>query len=912
MSMVTQRMGYWVRKNMEAKDKRTSLTAEILHAIRGIRLHAWELPVVSQLNEKRNLEVQTLGKQSVLSATLVSITQALPPLLTSVAFSALLWSGRFLDSQLVFTCITLFTMLNGSLLLLATLATDVQMMESSINRVHQFLSTETSVNAFELQSNFIFEAGAGIEADGVNLQGMGDSVLIANGKVRIRHGKLAIFTGATGGGKSTLLTTLVRRLATSERVAYTPQKPFLIRGTIRDNITFGREYEAQRYQQVIEASALAVDFSQLPDGDMTPITGADTISGGQKSRVCLARALYTVADIYVLDDPLAALDVKVQGVIVDRLFGNDGLLRNKTAIVSTSANILLEKAQTIHLLKDGEMIVSEIGQLIDTGNSDVVLSTVKLSTETVREGLVGVGGRVQEPVSEEPDNPQTVRHSNKETGLEKFSEGTHSIRKYFWYAGAGGWASSIGILLISRLLAVGSVYVLKLVTTETRTSHLFRDLSAFTIISFGQASCTFLFVVVLFKLCIIPTTRKIHSALAVSILTRELEFFRINPVADTLNLFTNDLARIDLNLSGSVMSLFAQYVSLAVTSAVLVLSAPASLLFLVPSALMCYRLQDTYLGTLRQLRALDVDSRAPIINQLQEAQHGQILFSVFGYTASRLREFESHLNRNLRALFPLRCIEVWLGVRVETCSVTIQALTAMILLAVGTDSSTLGFVMTFVFQFTGILPVIARFSAQFEADSVSFYRIQQQIDDDPGTESTGKIMNKTPIFNPGTVIARTVTSPAHKWPYVGKIEFHAYTGRYRTTIPPSLCSLTLSVMPGEKIAVIGRTGAGKSSLLLALLGLLEQTHGHILVDGEDISTLNGSSLRQSFTIIPQTVVVLSGSVRQNIDVLGWHSDEEIMRVLRESNAESMLQRVLANGSLAERPDDILDAQMAPL
>ncbi|KAI8711511.1 hypothetical protein NCS52_01414900 [Fusarium sp. LHS14.1] len=823
--LLVEAMSVWVKKNMGAKDYRTELISEAISSIESIKMHAWESVFSSSVAQRRLAELDTLRNMAVSSAGLVCVMQGAPSILTIAAFGVLLRTGQQLDSQIVFTAIMLFSMLNASLIQLSALTSTLQSVAASTERVKTYL------NLPETMISPIFESpsSAGPEDqicfEKMRISWPDEAPLITDGKLSIDLRSLVVVQGGMGVGKSTLLLSILRHIQQDEmkrhRVAYVPQHPTLINGSIRDNIIFGRPFDSELYTTVIHACCLDADFQNLRQGDRTPITGSIALSGGQCARICLARATYSQADIYLLDDPLSAVDARVSAQIVRRLLGRTGLLANKARVVVTSADgQLLGQADSTYKFQCGKLLavtldstsqVEELSPVVD-------IAPVAEPIPSLLPKIPAVDVVELHPKVSLPDVSIT-----QQAMLEPRRNGSrHPAWTYILAARSFGWPLSVGLLLMGRGSSVLGTYTLKLLTTEQDQVAVSWDMAIFVLLSIGQIIFFYLFILAFYQFCIVPAASKLHNNLVAGILSKSIDFFQTVSGGEILNLFTNDIGRIDGSLNSCMISLLAQYVNLTLTCLVLIGTLPVSILFVIPLVVFCSRLQQTYLGGLRELRHLDVASRSPLLTFLQEAQTNRVLFSAHGLVKARQNQFQKKLQENLSALFPLSCIDLWLEVRLQLISIVFQLSALGAMMASSIPLSTVGFVMTFAFQVTGTLSNVAQFTAQFETDAVSLTRIDSYSRTTNSSESR--------INGSG--------SDGRNWPSLGTVEYKSVSARHRPGLPLSLKSISFHVKPGEKIAVVGRTGAGKSSMISCLLRMMEQTEGQILIAGDDIADVD--------------------------------------------------------------------------
>jgi ABC-type multidrug transport system fused ATPase/permease subunit len=479
--------------------------------------------------------------------------------------------------------------------------------------------------------------------------------------------------------------------------------------------------------------------------------------------------------------------------------------------------------------------------------------------------------------------------------VEESNSQGHPIWSYMQYAGPLGWTMTTILLLIAKVVAMVATYALKLMADETSTTGAVKDLVLFVILSIMQTAIFFAFILMLYRLCILPAAAKLHQSLVIGVLSRRMEFFETKPIGEILNLFTNDIARIDGSLSGSLLSLCAQYSNIILTCGLLIILSPSSVLFVAPLLVLCFQLQKFYIEKLRELRHLDAQSRSPLINYLQEADAGRLLFNVHNLSKARTNTFQHMIETNLRALFPLVCIDTWLGLRLELISVTLQVLAVGVLI-VAVDLNTTGFTMTYVFQITDVLSRIAKISARFEGDVVSIARINKHTaSTKPETTPTKNSGSHADQIEGGIMRSSgnsTTTAPVSSWPEEGRIEFRSVSAKYRSGLPLSLKSVDFAILPGEKVAVVGRTGAGKSSTILCLLAMMQRTSGQVLIDGVDVMAVDPVKLRRSLALMPQNPAIFSNSLRSNLDPLGLHSDDKIEDALQRSKGMRAVEKLM--------------------
>lgn len=883
-------MGRWVVRNMSAKDRRTKLIVEALEVIQSIKMQGWESIFVQSIAEQRRAELTTVEGMAISQAGLVCVMQGLPSLLTLASLGTMFFLGSSMTIELVFALLMLFTLLNTSLMQISGLASTLQSIVASSTRIQSYLRLpETKLDGLRAVEPHLWGRQLPMRFKCERSGWPGSEPLFSSGELNIAPGSLSVLTGEMGSGKSTLLFSILRcvekyKLSDSNTIqlAYIPQKPVLIGGTLRENILLGKPFNPEWYSKVINACCLDFDFARLKDGDNTSVVGGSTLSGGQIARVILARAAYARADMYLLDDPLAALDASVSSRIIERLLGPQGLLAGSIRIICTANKSLHSRANQLLCLVGGEL-QTQAGQ--EHSSEDLL----DLNSSATQEDSAIIQQSTQDRVLDVVEPGQATNTNNPSSlsldVLQKDSSQKSPILTYILSAKRSSWVTTIFILLMARVCSTLSTYVLKILATEQDRYWLLWDLGAYALFSVLQIAFFFLFIMLLYKLCIVPASARLHQNLTESILSQSMAFFQTTPIGELLNLFTNDIARIDGSLNTGIATLMGQYTNLLLACALMVISMPASIVLVILLLVISYRLQLVYLDTLRHLRRLDVSSRAPLLEYLQEADKSRVSFSVYNFTQARLTQFHDQLEVNLRALFPLSCLELWLGIRLEVMTVLLQVAALGFMLQSGLDSGTVGFVMTYVFQTVTTFSIITKVSAQCETDAVSVSRIEQYA-----TMTDTKEIWTLDMPSQGY----RDDDPVASWPQAGKIEFKSASLRHRPGLPICLDSLSLTIQPGEKVAVVGRTGAGKSSLALSLLRMMDLTSGEILIDSTNIATVSLECLRSSVAVMPQAQTVLSGTVRKNLDPLGVHEDERILRCLEICGATDIINKLITS------------------
>lgn len=695
MSFSIHRMDLWIKRSLIAKDYRTRLVNDTLTKIKHIKLYGWEAAIEQKLQAARVEEVKTYKGMAIHNAVFASTMSAMPNMLTFIAFSILKLQDGGFDAQLVFPCMTLFSMVNSYMSKLSSLVSTIQVARTSFGRIRDFTDPQSLQSC--VQENSDAEPGVGdnsgrAELHNVTLGWADEKHILSNVNMNALPRSLVTISGAVGSGKSAIVNTILGVLKPAEgrvqvhgSISYMPQDPWLMDGTIRENILFGTAFVAARYQEVILASCLREDLLQLPDGDQTILGGALSLSGGQKARICLARTAYSYSDLCVLDDPLSALDVKVQRHVINHMLGVNGMLRNRTRIVITNSLNAIAAAEKVYVIKDGTLKETEQDLLdLDNDESGFQLQEIDHNPDsvldpTIQTHLLEVSERdVQSKATvaiqavaaqdEQVDKAlftlakAVVRNSGNE--LSKTALFTQWAR----LASIPAWIVVILLVIFTRVSSLLSTYCLRMAADKTTAGDPTKDLLHFAFFALMQVFGFFLFILSAYILCMLPAALSLHKRLVNSIMGAPMSFFESQPNSRILNRFTNDLSRTDMSLNVSVIQLAVLSTDLVIVSMILLWSNPVSIFFLVPLMVVYLSLQSRYLVTSRHIKEIEVNTRAPMITAVQEAELAKVLFKVFRQTVAQKEKMAELIKVNLRGLIALLTIDIWLAVRLEILS----------------------------------------------------------------------------------------------------------------------------------------------------------------------------------------------------------------------------------------------------
>ncbi|KAG8000099.1 Canalicular multispecific organic anion transporter 1 [Nibea albiflora] len=896
-------------ENMKFKDKRLKIMNEILNGIKILKLYAWEPSFQMQVDDIRGEELKVMRKFAYLSSVSTFIFSCAPALVSLATFAVFVGVSKdnALTAEKAFTSISLFNILRFPLAMLPMLIAAMVQTSVSRKRLEKFLAGE------DLDSDIVrhdpsFNSAISI-CDGSFAWEKEAEPMLKNVSLDIKPGQLIAVVGAVGSGKSSLMSALLGEMHSTKgfinikgSLAFVPQQAWIQNATLRDNILFGSPHEERRFQEVIHACALAPDLELLPGGDLTEIGEKGiNLSGGQKQRVSLARAAYSQADIYLLDDPLSAVDSHVGKHLFEKVIGPNGVLKDKTRVLVTHGVSFLPYVDEIVVLVDG--VVSEVGsysslrankgafsEFLDTYAKEKSNDT---DSESARCQDTADVELIPEREDTQPDSPLedavsfTLKRESSIRRSQRNGRLAHPFLSFFFiqvkfsvylqYLRAMGWGYSVLVFVvyfIQNIAFIGQNLWLSDWTNDAvdyfnKTYPTWkRDTRVGVFGALGVAQGLFVFLgTLLLANASVNASRILHSRLLNNILRVPMVFFDTTPIGRVVNRFAKDIFTVDEAIPQSFRSWLLCLLGVLGTLFVICLATPFFTIIIIPLALVYYFVQRFYVATSRQLRRLDSVSRSPIYSHFSETVSGLSVIRAYGHQERFLKHNEITIDENLKSVYPWIVSNRWLAIRLEFLGNLVVFFAA--LLAVisrdSLDSGLVGLSISYALNVTQTLNWLVRMSSELETNIVAVERVSEY----------SELKNEAQWV--------TDTRPTEKWPKEGRLRFDNYKVRYRPELDLVLHGITCDIGSTEKIGIVGRTGAGKSSLTNCLFRIIEAAEGRILIDDLDISKIGLHDLRNRITIIPQDPVLFSGTLRMNLDPFDRFSDEEIWRVLELSH-----------------------------
>ncbi|KAL5236136.1 hypothetical protein ACI65C_003546 [Semiaphis heraclei] len=945
-------------KTANRTDERVHLMNEIISGLQTIKMYTWEPFFDNLTRQLRKKEMTKIIESSYIKRILSSffLFNTRTALFVNVFSYVLL--GNYITASKVFVMTTYYNILRSSLTLVfptgINLAAELLV---SIKRFEHFLLREEkdkqpitqskTTNLLEKSSN-----GNGVTNningnlnDTEELSNFGIVISNATAKwsdtqtdntldninLSVKPGRLAAIIGPVGAGKSSLIQAILRELPLSEGnisvrgvVSYASQEPWLFAGSIKQNILFGSPMDKDRYKQILQVCALKTDLEQLMFGDRTIVGERGvSLSGGQRARISLARAIYKKADIYLLDDPLSAVDTRVGKHLYEKCIRN--YLKEKTCILVTHQIQYLINVDQIVLMENAKVIKEGSYQELQTPGLDF---TKLLESSTVTEVSHNNESKMDKPSND--NMARSISYIRQESALsntssteenkfsnitaepvevaETRSSGNIPFKVYMSYIFAGGHLCKviclILICIITQVLASsGDYWITYWVNLE---EHIFSTTKPFThsnsttddssvesmqwIVS--RTTCVIVFAALtiliilatlvestlLVSVCTTASTN-LHNKMFSAITRSTMNFLNKNPSGRILNRFSKDIGLIDEILPNVLVDVIqiglmviGMFVVVGIVNPYLTIPTVIVMMFF-------FKIRYVYMTTTRNIKRLEGVTRSPIYTHVNASIQGLTTIRSFEVETILSKEFAMHQDLHSSAWYLFitlsRAFGFWLDI---VCLLFISIVTFyFIFIDNDTYGGNIGLAITQAIGLTSLFQWVIRQSAELENQMTSVERVLEY----------SNVPQESALESPPD------KKPSKIWPHEGQIEFKKFYMRYDPDAPFVLNDLNVNIAPAEKIGIVGRTGAGKSSLIAALFRLAVN-EGNIIIDGVEIHDLGLHDLRSKISIIPQEPVLFSGTMRNNLDPFDEYPDHVLWKALDEVELKYIVED-LPNG-----------------
>ncbi|RHY30893.1 hypothetical protein DYB25_009649 [Aphanomyces astaci] len=913
------------RELMTRKDARMKSINEVFGAMQIIKLNAWEEKFQDKIKTERDSELQSLWRIFTVSSSMTGCLYSAPVLVSVVSFATYTIVMRQpLNATKVFTVLTLFNLLKFPMLTLPSIIANLMQATVALRRIMEFLNMDekkthivlTPSSAPAEMVEVYANGNVDICVDNCSFGWDAGKPLFKDVNLTVKRGEFVVVHGSVGEGKSSLCAALLGEMDkfgdgtvfVGGQVAYFSQQAWIQNMTIRENILFGKPYDRVKYTNVLEACALSKDLALFSAGDRTEIGQKGVnLSGGQKARISLARACYSDADIFILDSPLSAVDAIVQNEIFTKCFL--GLLRHKTVILVThSPEIIASKCidriveiKSGHLIQttvvdsdkaDQPILVSPLsgrrGYRDDDSSSPLsldqpshpkqwdLLLTPSVATPFPQqfEGVpftpypsdVGSSG----PSYEEQSTGKLVQEEGR-------SQGRVSSKVFDSYLQAiGGWKMLfvwVSFLGVWQVLSVSSDFWLSSWSASTKivTPDEFLDQAGYYLCVYAALSFGGIIMTVLRTLSIyssgLRASRLLFENMTAALMRAPMTFFDTNPLGRILNRYSNDINTVDtaipFSISGFLAMIFNAIFALATTLFVV-----KSFGLLILPLLYVYKVIGSfYVQPAREMERVNKTTKSPLLNLISESIEGTLVIRAFG--PKQVRRFQRmhfrNVDTNNEASFAAQVITQWFSLRIQLLSACLLLVVSvsLVLMRYYVSPGLIGLVLNYCFTILPMFEWIVSTWSQLETAMVGPERLAEYANIEP----------EAPRVISGAV--------AKDWPTTGDVAFTNMSFRYKDNDPMVLKDVSVHIQSGEKVGIVGRTGAGKSSLTMALFRINELAGGSIKIDGVDISHVGVKTLRSSIAIIPQAPVLFKGTLRNYLDPFGEFADADLWGCLHK-------------------------------
>ncbi|KGO64470.1 ABC transporter, integral membrane type 1 [Penicillium expansum] len=896
-------MGWLMSRRMAinaAVDLRILSLLEGLRNMKFVKFHAWEPYFLRQISDVREAEFQQQHKLLSLQSTIMSLSTSLPSYAAMLSFIIFATIHGGLTAAETFSSLALFNCLRKPLNILPMVLNQLIDAWVSLQRIESFFMAEdeqktiewdfNAANVIEITNGYFswnYAADGDILSPKINEEtsllsvheesnmpgSKISSLALSNVNLQVKPGELIAVAGPVGAGKSALLLALAGQMSQTRghvvlgaTRSFCSQVPWIESGTVQENILFGKPLLQPWYDEVVEACALKPDLKTWEYGDATYIGEQGiTLSGGQKQRLSLARTIYADTDLLLLDDPLSAVDADVGQHIFNKAIL--GLLRGKTCILVTHQTHIITQCDRVLWLEKGHIKASE--SLSNPSSGDEMLSHLIPTQENYQQKHLknaehgGLSNEDHEAVHSTQDQNMVIDSETQKSGRVHGSV-------YKTYLSASGsifhWPILFFLLIVSQIAGIFTGVWLSWWVDNT----LGWDNRAYILgcILFGVAHSVLAWVYLRqASFTGLRASDNLFKAALQRVLYAPMSFHTANPAGRLMNLFSSDVNQLDNGVSGSVQAFFL-LVGIAFSTFLLIsVQFPLFVLSLPVIALVVSYTSAYYRASRQELKRFETVSRSTVAGNTAECIAGRQTIRSFGVQQNFQSRLGVAIDEASNFSYLMSASQQWLNLRLDTLgNILILFVGALIVMSDNSiPASMSGLLMTYALAVVQIIPGIVSQTAEIEN---SFITVERMI----------HYGNEIP-----TEMSVSATVPPSTWPETGTITMKNVSLRYQSNHPQALQDVSLTINDGEKVGIIGRTGAGKSSIVSVLFRLFPLEYGSVVIDNMDIANLNLHSLRPKLAIIPQDPTLFQGTVRTNLDPSGEYPDDVLCNALRKTN-----------------------------
>ncbi|RCV22675.1 hypothetical protein SETIT_4G239600v2 [Setaria italica] len=889
-------------KFMVAQDERLRSTSEILNSMKIIKLQSWEERFRNMIESFRDGEFKWLRETQMKKAYGAVMYWMSPTVVSAVMYTATAIMGSApLNASTLFTVLATLRVMSEPVRFLPEILTMMIQYKVSLDRIERFLleedireedvrrvpSVNSAIRVLVQDGNFSWTANrADLSLRNINLS--------------VSRGEKVAVCGPVGSGKSSLLYALLGEIPRISglvevfgSVAYVSQNSWIQSGTVRDNILFGKPFNKELYEKAIKSCALDKDIENFDHGDLTEIGQRGlNMSGGQKQRIQLARAVYNDADVYLLDDPFSAVDAHTAAVLFYDCVMT--ALAEKTVVLVTHQVEFLTETSRILVMEGGQ--VSQQGkysELLESGTAFEKLVSAHQSSITQLDTSASQQNQVQgQLVPDENIVPSALQTTRQASDIEVAAKGTSAAiqlteeeekgigdlgwKPYKDYINISKGAFQFSGMFTSQVLftcfQIASTYWLAVAVQMDNISAAllvgaYSGLSIF--------SCFFAYFRSLFAAILgLKASKAFFSGLMDSVFKAPMSFFDSTPVGRILTRASSDLSILDFDIPYSMAFVVTGGIEVVTTVLVMGTVTWQVLVVAIPVTIAMVYVQRYYISSARELVRINGTTKAPVMNYASESILGVVTIRAFAATERFIHSNMQLIDTDATLFFHTVAAQEWVLIRVEALQSLTIITAALFLVLVPPGVISPGFAglcLSYALTLTAAQVFLTRYYSYLENYIISVERIKQYM----------QLPAEPPAIIPEN-------RPPASWPQEGRIDLQDLKIRYRPNAPLVLKGITCTFAAGNKIGVVGRTGSGKSTLISSLFRLVDPAGGRILIDKLDICSIGLKDLRTKLSIIPQEPTLFRGTVRNNLDPLGLHSDQEIWEALEKCQLKTAI------------------------
>jgi ABC-type multidrug transport system fused ATPase/permease subunit len=906
-------------KIMDRRDERVTMISQVLNGIRIVKYFAWSPKILGQVRKIRDQEVKARKQLAWTGSWSLLFYISVNTAVCVSAFATHIWLGNTLDAATVFSCLALFRLLEHPFGNMTHFIAEIAASKVGADRIREFLSEEAVQGAETVHWVSPANEPVGFKMEGLSAKFEdAEKSVLEKLNLEVKPGESVAIVGPVGAGKSSLLLAALGEVPIVSghmgftgiesgqfpRMAYVPQEAFVMNGSLRENIEFGSK--DGDINMAIHTSCMAHDLKLFGGGLDTEIgEHGVNLSGGQKQRVGLARAVMAQPGLVLLDDPLSAVDVRTEDLLIERLLF--GIWNRVTRVCVTHRLKYLNLFDHVLFIEDGKVVAH--------GSYEDILAKSQRFNAFVADHLRDEAAEAVAMDDAQAPNKQEKERSEDHSRItvdEDRENGAVESGVYFDYLRALGGRTTKSQWILVPLLILATLLVAAIPILQNTWLSLWTNESGKTgadeggffhgIFSgwlgsdlhnvgiFGAIGATVLILYFLQHLLwatrAVEAGKDLHDRALKSVLSTNLRFFDSTPVGRILNRFSRDVDSVERNLAWSfehtVRAVFHTLGAVVVMATVI----PAIFLVIAPVLVLFFKLQKAYRASCREAQRLNSITRSPRYAHFKETLTGLTVIRSFNRQDLFLEKYYDTLAENQKMFHGLVSINRWFSVRIPILSaaVSLGVGIGVILLAKQglLMAGTAGLVLIYALGFWDHLNWAVRNFSEAEANLTSVERLKRFAD----LKS-----------EPDTTMAKTV-GQGDQWPSQGEIVFDDARVRYAPHLPEVLKGVSFIVPGGSKVGFIGRTGAGKSTVFQALYRFIHLSGGEIRIDGCNVNGIPLDRLRRSVAIIPQDPTLFKGDLRDNLDRFEQHSDEAIWEALERVHLGAFI-RNLEGGLMAD-------------